>query len=151
MEAFNLLTALYNFGQENLASGSVAVVNHLLQAFFFTTTITHIIALLLHMVHFAYARAVGESRAVQVVSVAMMWYLKIWDHYSGLLYIASVFSLAIVSIYVYDCCGNISQHFDSWRLNNRDWAILCSYTLMFVTTTYIFYSLHKDAHDKLSY
>ncbi len=88
---------------------------------------------------------------VQAASVAMLWYLKIWNHYEGLLYIASVFSLAIVSIYVYDCCGNISQHFDNWCLNNRDWAIITSYTLMFATTAYIFYSLHKDAHDHLKY
>ncbi len=59
MEAFNLLTAVYNFGQDNISSGSMAVVNHLLQAFFFTTTITHIISLLLHIVHFAYAKTVS--------------------------------------------------------------------------------------------
>jgi hypothetical protein len=74
----------------------------------------------------------------------LMWYLKVWEHYSGLLYIVSVFSMAIVSLYVYDCCGNISEHFDNWRLNNRDWAIISSFSLMFASTAYIFYSVHKD-------
>jgi hypothetical protein len=151
MEAFNLFTTIYNFVQQNFASGSLAIVNHLLQALFFTFTITHLVGMLLHLVHFAYVKSVAESKLVQGVSVLMMWYLKIWDHYSGLLYISSVFSLAIVSIYVYDCCGNISQHFDNWCLNNRDWAIISSYTLMFATTTYIFYSVHKDAEDALNY
>ena len=81
----------------------------------------------------------------------MMWYLKIWDQYSGLLYIISVFAMTVVSQYVYDCCGNISAHFDHWRMNNRDWAIIGSFLLMFSTTAYIFYSIHKDAADALNY
>jgi hypothetical protein len=53
--------------------------------------------------------------------------------------------MTVVSQYVYDCCGNISSHFDQWRKNNRDWAIIGSFLLMFSTTAYIFYSIHKDA------
>lgn len=71
-----------------------------------------------------------------------MWYVKIWDHYTGILYISSVFSLGVVSIYVYGCCGNISESFDNWKTNNRDWAIISSYTFMFCSTAYVFYSIY---------
>lgn len=151
MEAFNLLTTIYDGIQSGFSSGSLAIVNHLLQAYFFSIALSNIVAMILKAVHFAYAGVIADSWAVKIAGVGMMWYLKIWNHYSGILYIGSVFTMGIVSLYVYDCCGNISEHFDNWRLNNRDWAIMGSFALMFTSTAYIFYSVHKDTQNPLKY
>lgn len=61
----------------------------------------------------------------------------------------SIFSMAIVSIYVYDCCGTITSHFDNWRIRHRDWALIGSYTLMSVSTIYVIHALHSE--EKVKY
>ena len=90
----------------------------------------------------------AQSITIKIIGLFAMWYLKIWDHYSGILYIVSVFALAILSIYVYDCCGNISEQFDNWRIHNRDWAIISSFVFMFASTAFVFYSIYGN---KLQY
>ena len=120
------------------------LVNHLLQAFFFSGAICHLVAVLLKIVNFAYAEEVASSRIIQLVGVFLLYYLKIWDYYSGVFYIMSIFAIAMVCLYVCDCCGNISEHFDNWKEQHRDLAIILSYSTMLGTTVYIVWQIYKN-------
>jgi hypothetical protein len=151
MEAVNAIGGFYSFLQGLLSASSLALLNHALQAIFFSTALSHFICAMLKGIGFAYADVVANSRIIQIIGVLVMWQLKIWDHYSGLLYILSVFSMTVVSLYVYDCCGNLSESLDSWRLNNRDWALIFSFLLMFGSTAFVFYSIHSNTESPLQY
>lgn len=96
-------------------SNPIILLNHITQAFFFSLAICNLIAVLLKIAHFAYAEDLASSRISQLLGLILLFYLKIWDYYAGVLYILSIFSLALLSLYVYDCCGNISHSFDNWR------------------------------------
>lgn len=99
--------------------------------------------MLLKLINFAYADTLSHNIFIKVIGIFFFYYLKIWDQYVGAVYMISVFSMALVSIYVYDCCGTITEHFDNWRIRHRDWALLGSYTLMGLSTIYVIYALHS--------
>lgn len=132
-------------------SGVSLLLSHFLQALAFSIFISNLLTLILTFLGFAYAKSLSQSLIMKGFALLLMWYVKIWDHYSGLLYVFSVFSLTIVSIYVYDCCGNISERFDNWRINNRDWAIIGSFALMFTSTAFVFYSIYSTPSEKPKY
>lgn len=81
----------------------------------------------------------------------MLFYLRIWDYYSGILYGLCIFALLMVSLYVYDCCGNISHHFDEWSKNHRDLAIIGSFLGMLVSTAFIIWEIYKENETHLRY
>lgn len=151
METLGILAALAENFQKIAETGAMVVLNQVLQALFFSSAITNLISFMVRLIGFAYADTVANSRMIQIFGMCMMWYLHIWDYYSGLLYIISVFSLTIVSIYVYDFCGNVSERFDNWRLNNRDWAVGFSFFFMFLSTAFVTYSIFKKSEDALQY
>lgn len=151
METIGLLAVLVENFQKVAEVGALVVVNQALQALFFSSAVTNLISFVVRLIGFAYADTVANSRIIQVFGMGLMWYLHIWDYYSGLLYIISVFSMTIVSIYVYDFCGNTSERFDNWRLNNRDWAVGFSFFFMFLSTTYVTYSIFKKSENPLQY
>lgn len=151
MEILSLLAIWAQIFQELAEVGALVLVNQALQALFFSSAVANLISFVVRLIGFAYADTVANSRIIQFFGMCLMWYLHIWDYYSGLLYIISVFSMTIVSIYVYDFCGNVSERFDSWRLNNRDWAVGFSFFFMFLSTAYVTYSIFKKTGNALQY
>lgn len=151
METLGVLAALVESFREIAEVGALVLVNQALQALFFSSAVTNLISFVVRLIGFAYADTVANSRIIQLFGMCLMWYLHIWDYYSGLLYIISVFSMTIVSIYVYDFCGNVSERFDNWRLNNRDWAVGFSFFFMFISTAYVTYSIFKKTENALQY
>lgn len=151
METLGVLAALVESFREIAEVGALVLVNQALQALFFSSAVTNLISFVVRLIGFAYADTVANSRIIQLFGMFLMWYLHIWDYYSGLLYIISVFSMTIVSIYVYDFCGNVSERFDNWRLNNRDWAVGFSFFFMFLSTAYVTYSIFKKTENALQY
>jgi hypothetical protein len=99
--------------------------------------------MLLKFINFAYAETISQNILIKIIGIVFFYSLKIWDQYTGTIYMVSIFSMAIVSIYVYDCCGTITSHFDNWRIQHRDWAVIGSFTLMTVSTIYVIYALHS--------
>lgn len=57
----------------------------------------------------------------------------------------------MIALYVYDCCGNISQYLDGWREQNRDLAVIISFLGMFSTTLYILCQIFKNKEVPLVY
>lgn len=151
METLGILSALAENFQKVAEVGALVLVNQVLQALFFSSAVANLISFAVRLIGFAYADTVANSRIIQIFGMCLMWYLHIWDYYSGLLYIISVFSMTIVSIYVYDFCGNTSERFDNWRLNNRDWAVGFSFFFMFLSTAYVTYSIFKKTENALQY
>ena len=98
-----------------LDTSPLILINHILQAFFFSGAVCHLVAVALKIVNFAYAEEVASSRITQIVGLLLLYYLKIWDYNSGLVYILSIFAMTMLCLYVSDCCGNISENFDNWR------------------------------------
>jgi hypothetical protein len=129
----------------------LVLVNHLLQAYFFSAAVCNLIAMILKLVNFAYAEEVASSLVSKLFGVFLLYYLKIWDYYSGILYIASIFSLAIISFYVYDCCGNISQSLDNWNTQHRDLAVIFSFLGMSATTAFIIWQIYENTSSNLVY
>ena len=93
----------------------------------------------------------AASRLTHIFGLLLFYYLKIWDYYSGLLFFLSLFSVGVVSLYVYDCCGNISNYLDNWREQNRDIAVIVSSTLMLGTTFYLFWQVFIREDKPLVY
>lgn len=109
------------------------------------------VAVLLKMIHFSYTEEVAASRVIQVLGVLLLYYLKIWDFYSGLLYMLSIFALMMVCLYVYDCCGNMSHYLNSWKEQHRDLALLLSFGAMLATTGYVGCQIYRNSEDPLFY
>jgi hypothetical protein len=59
MEAFNLIITIYNTITHVMSSGSLLIVNHALQALFFSLAVSNLIASILKFIHFAYASTVA--------------------------------------------------------------------------------------------
>jgi hypothetical protein len=129
----------------------LVLINHILQAWCFSSSLCNLVAVALKIINFAYAEEVASSKLTQFLGLLLLYYLKIWDYYSGLLYILSIFSLFMVCLYVYDCCGNISHSFDKRKEQYRDLALIFSYTIMFATTAYIIWQIFKNEERPLEY
>ena len=63
---------------------------------------------LLLVVNFAYAKAVGSWWLVRVAGALVLVFMQAWEQYWDWLWLATVCGVAVTSLYVYDCCGNIS-------------------------------------------
>ena len=50
-----------------------------------------------------------------------------------------VFAAGFVSLYVYDCCGNISESMSRFRAQYRELALILSYSLMFASTVFAYW------------
>lgn len=132
-------------------SNPLIAFNHLFQAYFFSLAVCNLVAFALKLINFSYAEEVAGSRITQIIGIGLLFYLKIWDYYSGLFYIASIFSLGVISLYVYDCCGNISEHYDNISIQRRDIALIVSVLGMFSTTMYILWQIYKNPENPLYY
>jgi hypothetical protein len=99
------------------------------------------VALILKKINFAYAEEIASSKTIQVTGVILLWYIKIWNYNSDIVYAITVFSLILVSMYVYDCCGNISQCFEQWKAVRRELALLFCFVGMFGSTIFVFWQI----------
>jgi len=63
---------------DSLSVGPFHILNHILQALFFSLAISNLVGIVLHQINFAYAEDVAHSRLVQLVGIILLWYIKIW-------------------------------------------------------------------------
>lgn len=103
------IEALNSAFPEWLKDGPFIFLNHCLQTTFFCLSISSLLELFLSFIKFPYAKTVAESYLTYIFGIIFFWYVRIWDYYNGLLYITSVFCFVVVTFYIYDCCGNISE------------------------------------------
>jgi hypothetical protein len=57
----------------------------------------------------------------------------------------------MVSLYVYDCCGNISQAFEKWKTVRRELALILCFSGMFGSTFFVFWAINKNKENPLHY
>jgi hypothetical protein len=120
------------------------ILNHILQCYFFSLGLSYFIALLLKQISFEYAEQVAESRITQLMGVFLLFYFKIWAFESLLMELVCYFSLVMVSLYVYDCCGNISYWLSGWKTVRREFALLATFIAMLGSTILLLYSVFKS-------
>lgn len=59
--------------------------------------------------------------------------------------------MVFVSLYVYDCCWNISVGLEGYNYTNRELLILVSYSLMLLSTLVLYWFILKDEEQPLEY
>lgn len=146
-DLFELISSPMTFIRETfgmMEESPYIIVNHILQCYFFSLGVSNFIALLLKVISFEYAEQVAESRITMLIGVFLLFYCKIWALESLAMELTCYFSLVMVSLYVYDCCGNISHWLNGWQTVRREFALIGAFTVMAGSTLLLLYSVFKS-------
>ena len=105
------MESLFHILNGLVLSSPILAANYILQCVFFGLTLSSFLAFLLKTINFSYADFVANNIRVKVLVIGCFIYMKMWNSWSGYLIYVGYGTSLFISLYIYDCSCNLSEHY----------------------------------------